>query len=149
MSKANFVYEFRVRRYRRSMAREPSTCNSPEDVAAVLRMVTANSPIEQFVAVFLDAANKVVGFEVITTGTLTGVDVHPREVFRGAILASAVAIIVGHNHPSGSVTPSPDDIALTDRLKAAGELLGIPILAHVIVTDGPAYYSIAEGGHHG
>lgn len=135
----DYLYEFRVRRVRRSAA----ACGGVQygkvlddcGAARVLRALTVESPAEEFLALFLDAANKVIGFERIARGTLTGVEVHPREVFRGAILASAAAIVVGHNHPSGDPTPSVEDIALTRRLRQAGELLGIPVLDHIVVGE--------------
>jgi DNA repair protein RadC len=72
---------------------------------------------------------------MVAMGSLSEVEVHPREIFRGAILAGAQAVILVHNHPSGDVSPSPEDLALTRRLKAAGELLGIPMLDHLIVAQ--------------
>lgn len=73
-------------------------------------------------------------------GTLDSALVHPREVFEAALLANAAAIVAGHNHPSGDPTPSPDDVEITRRLAATGEVLGIPVLDHIIVGDG-RYYS--------
>jgi DNA repair protein RadC len=75
----------------------------------------------------------VVGEIEVARGTLTGVEVHPREVFRPLVRQAAAAAIVAHNHPSGDSRPSPDDIALTRRLQLAGELLGIPILDHIVM----------------
>jgi DNA repair protein RadC len=99
---------------------------------------------EMFVALLLDGKNQVLGFNVVSIGSLTAALVHPREVFKPVILANAAAIILLHNHPSGSPEPSAEDRALTERLERAGELLGIKVLDHVIVGDG-AYRSKGEG----
>jgi DNA repair protein RadC len=100
---------------------------------------------EHFLTLVLDGKNRVLGFEIVSVGTLTASLVHPREVFKAAILANAAAIIVAHNHPSGDPTPSAEDRAITQRLKDAGELLGIRLLDHVILGD-PGYYSFADSG---
>jgi len=102
---------------------------------------------ECFGVMFLNVKNQCIGVNLVAMGSLTGVEVHPREVFRGAILAGAATIILVHNHPSGDTTPSPEDIALTQRLKAVGDLLGVPVLDHVIVAQGGGYLSLAASGH--
>jgi len=141
----DFLYEFRIRRIRRWRVADAlnSSVVRPSDVAAIARKLTNGEAKEIFLAFFLDARNCVIGYETVAIGGLTGVDIHPRETFRAAILSSAAAIILAHNHPSGEVSPSLEDRALTDRMKKAGELLGIPVLDHVIVTE-DAYHSIAE-----
>lgn len=88
---------------------------------------------ESFVTVSINARNQVLGVEETARGTVTGVDVHPREVFKSPILLGASAIIVAHNHPSGDVTPSPEDLHLTRRLKEIGDIMGIPVLDSLIV----------------
>ena len=80
--------------------------------------------------------HRVIAYYEVSRGTLDATLVHPREVFKAAILANAAAIVVAHNHPSGDPTPSIDDLALTARLKQAGEVLGIPVLDHIILADG-------------
>lgn len=98
---------------------------------------------EHFVLMSLDVRHKLIQRHVIAIGSLCGVEVHPREVFRAAILDHAAAIIIVHNHPSGDTGPSRQDIELTARLRECGELLGIPILDHVIIA-GDGYTSLAE-----
>ncbi len=98
---------------------------------------------ELFIALALDVRNAVLAEIEVARGCLTGVEVHPREVFRPLIRMSAAAVVVAHNHPSGDPRPSPEDLALTDRLRKVGELVGIPVLDHVIV-GGPEYVSMAE-----
>jgi len=91
----------------------------------------------------LDGKNQVLGFHVVSVGTLTASLVHPREVYKLAVLANAAAIVVVHNHPSGHPEPSAEDQAITLRLKEAGELLGIKLLDHVIIGDG-RYFSFTD-----
>jgi len=90
---------------------------------------------ECIVAIHLDCKNKINSVETISVGTLNSTLTHPREVFKGAILANAAAIILGHNHPSGNPTPSQEDITLTRRLAEAGRILGIEVLDHIILGD--------------
>jgi DNA repair protein RadC len=93
----------------------------------------------------LDARNRPVAVECISKGTLTTCLVHPREVFRPAIRCSAAQVIAVHNHPSGDPTPSSDDRKITERLAEAGDLLGIPLVDHVVVARG-GYRSIGSRG---
>ena len=96
-----------------------------------------------FVAVLLDGKNGIIGFNVVSIGSLTAALVHPREVFKPAILANAAALILAHNHPSGDPEPSDEDKAITGRLRHAGELLGIRILDHLVIGDG-SFRSFAD-----
>lgn len=89
---------------------------------------------EYFVCLTLDGANRLIAKRIITIGTLTASLVHPREVFADAITDRAASIIVAHNHPSGNLEPSEADREITDRLRQAGDLLGISLIDHVIVT---------------
>ena len=100
---------------------------------------------EQFLVCCLDAKNCCIGVNIVSIGTLTLSIVHPREVFKPAILLNAAAIIAVHNHPSGDPTPSPEDQTLTTRLREAGELLGIRLLDHLILGD-DRLYSFADQG---
>ena len=100
---------------------------------------------EEFWCLHLDTKNKLIGYEVVSVGSLNSSIVHPREVFKGLLLNNAAAVIFAHNHPSGDPTPSYEDKEITTRLKAAGELLGIRVLDHLIVGDG-CYCSFADRG---
>lgn len=100
---------------------------------------------EHFVVFDLNARHRIIARRVVHIGTLTSVEAHPREVFRGAISNGAMAIIVAHNHPSGDPTPSRDDLALTARLRDVGELVGIRLLDHVVVAE-QGFVSHAERG---
>lgn len=102
---------------------------------------------EHFVVVLLDRKNQVIGFHTVSVGSLTASIVHPREVFKVAILANSAAVIFGHNHPSGSPKPSQEDRTLTKRLVEAGKLLGIDVLDHIIIGDSTSrYFSFADEG---
>ncbi len=107
--------------------------NSPQDACRVFKNA-ATKDRESFYALYLNVRNEVLGIEEAHRGTLTAVDVHPREVFKGAVLANAAAVIVAHNHPSGDPSPSSDDMALTRRLVKTGKMLGVPVLDHLVVT---------------
>ncbi|HUH05691.1 MAG TPA: DNA repair protein RadC [Kofleriaceae bacterium] len=120
-----------------------ASIQSAADVYARLRPRTAGLAQEVFLVLGLDVRNAVMAEIEIARGCLTGVEVHPREVFRPLIRAGAAACIVAHNHPSGDPTPSRDDLLLTARLREVGELVGIPVLDHVIVAT-RGYVSVAE-----
>ncbi len=100
---------------------------------------------EIFVAVFMDAKNRLLREYKVSEGTLTNSPIHPREAFKEAIRESAASVIFVHNHPSGDPAPSRDDIAVTGRLKSAGEIIGIQVLDHIIIGDG-TYVSLREQG---
>ena len=100
---------------------------------------------EIFLCLFLNARNQVIHQEVISVGSLSASIVHPREVFQPAISHSAASVILAHNHPSGEVTPSKDDIDLTKRLAKAGEIIGIEILDHLIISSSD-FSSLKERG---
>jgi DNA repair protein RadC len=98
---------------------------------------------EHFVVFDLNVRNRVIARRVVHIGTLSGVEVHPREVFKPAIVHSAAAIILAHNHPSGDPSPSRQDVEMTERLREAGKLLGITVLDHIVFAS-EGYVSLAE-----
>jgi DNA repair protein RadC len=118
---------------------------SPEDIVQNYRSLFNGQVKERFVVFWLSASNKIIGFEVVTEGLLNSSLSHPREVFRGAIIATAAAVIVAHNHPSGNIEPSSEDIAMTKQLVDAGVIIGIPIHDHIIFTD-DHFTSLAQRG---
>lgn len=120
------------------------TMHGPEDVARVARAVLPTDR-EGFAVLHLDSRHRVRSVELASVGSLNASIVHPREVFKAAILANAAAIIITHNHPSGETDPSNEDLTITERLVKAGELLGISVLDHVIVTAAAAT-SLRERG---
>lgn len=101
--------------------------------------------VEQFGIVLLDTKHRVIRTQVLSVGTVDASIVHPREVFGAAAAAGAAALVLFHNHPSGDPRPSPDDVELTRRLAAAGVLMGIDVIDHVILAD-VRYYSFKEEG---
>jgi DNA repair protein RadC len=101
---------------------------------------------EHFVVLLLDQKNQVIGIHTVSMGSLTASVVHPREVYKAAILANAAAIICGHNHPSGDTQPSREDRMLTHRLVSAGKLLGINVLDHIIIGGAGRYFSFVDAG---
>ena len=108
----------------------------PEALLRALKPHLALDSVEGFWVVLLDARARVVGFEQVARGTLTTCLVHPREVFAPALRARAASIVLLHNHPSGDPEPSIEDGVLTERLVSVGQLLGIPVVDHVIVALG-------------
>lgn len=145
------AHPYRVPRYRISLVREagypaPSRLITDSRSAAVaLRPLFEGLDREQFAVCCLDAKHAIIGVNVVSTGTLTLSIVHPREVFKPAILMNACALICVHNHPSGDPTPSAEDRTLTERLRTAGEHLGLTLLDHLILGD-ERLYSFADQG---
>ena len=119
---------------------------SPKDVADMMMSKMKDLTQEHLVALFLNTKNIVIKEETIFIGTLNSSVIHPREVFNAAIRASCNAVIVIHNHPSGDVTPSKEDIATTIRLKECGQILGIELLDHIIIGD-QKFTSLVEEGY--
>ena len=117
---------------------------SPEDAVQLFRTFVQNPDREYFVVICLDTKNQPTNFSVVSIGSLNKSIVHPREIFKVAILSNSAKIITLHNHPSGDSTPSVQDKDITERLAEAGELLGIELIDHVIVGDEP--YSMKRHG---
>ena len=142
---------YRVPCYRVSLVREPGyptpsrTITDSQSAALALRPLFEGLDREQFAVCCLDAKHAIIGVNIVSTGSLTLCIVHPREVFKLAVLTNAAALLCVHNHPSGDPTPSAEDRVLTQRLKAAGEHLGITVLDHLILGD-ERLYSFADQG---
>lgn len=139
------MYELRVVRERRPGYGPAKMLSTSAEVYRAFCDRFQRSDREEFLLVPLDGKNRALGFHVVSVGTLTASLVHPREVYKLAILENAAAIILVHNHPSGDPTPSAEDVAITQRLKDAGELLGIRILDHVVIGD-DRYVSFSDDG---
>lgn len=139
----------------RECATAKLTCDTPEIVDTYWREQITQHPaynpmVENFFVIFVNTRRRVIGHMHVSTGTLDTILVHPREVFRGAIIANAAAIIVGHNHPSGDSSPSEADIKVTRDLIRAGQLLKIEVLDHVINGSkeiGKGFASLRELGY--
>lgn len=110
---------------------------SVEDVASVL-MDIRNKKQEHFVLITLDGADRLIDRHIISIGTVNASMIHPRDVYLQAINDNAANIVIAHNHPSGSLSPSSADIELTKRLMEAGKLIGIPLQSHIIITKNDA-----------
>lgn len=115
------------------------------DLADAARLLIPADEREHFIAFLLDGRNRIKGYAEISIGTLNAAIVHPRDVFRPAIVFAAAAVVIVHNHPSGDPQPSAEDFAVTTRLREVGQLVGIPILDHVVVGEG-RYFSFLERG---
>lgn len=115
------------------------TITCPEDAIKCIRDFLNGWDRECFGILNIAISGKVLNTSIVSIGTLSEAPVHPREVFKPAILASANAIILYHTHPSGNVTPSDEDYRTTDRMCRAGKMLGIQVLDHVILTDTEMY----------
>jgi DNA repair protein RadC len=142
-------------RYVGARRRAPGSITRPADVAAYLRRRVHDDAREHFVAIHLDGRHRPIGDQVISIGTATASLVHPREVFQApanlflhGVAAGSVAILLAHNHPSGDVTPSREDIEVTERLVRAGNLLGIPVLDHIVWSRDGGYHAIRESHPH-
>lgn len=120
--------------------------SSPKDVADFMMGKMEHLTQEKFIALFLNSKNVIIKQKTIFVGTLNSSIVHPREIFSEAIKCASNAIIVLHNHPSGDVTPSNEDIKSTERLKKCGQVLGIDLLDHIIIGD-HTYLSMVEEGY--
>lgn len=117
------------------------TLRGPEQVAELVRRLLPDNTQEHFFVLNLNSAHQIESYTIATTGLLNSSQVHPREVFKTALLSNSVAIICGHNHPSGNCEPSKEDLEIHKRLVEAGKLLGVNVLDDMIVTDS-AFYSL-------
>jgi DNA repair protein RadC len=127
-----------------SPAARPRLMNA-RDAAELLLPQFGAFPVERFGVLLLDARHRFLRARLLSSGSRDASLAHPREVFREAVLAGASGVIAFHNHPSGDVTPSEEDLALTRRLVAAGTVMGIDLVDHVILADN-RYYSVRETG---
>ena len=116
-------------------AGEKPIVKTPDDVAGLVRGRLRGKKREHFLALLLDTRNRLIKVSEISMGSLDASIVHPREVFKEAISASAASVIFAHNHPSGDPEASEDDVKLTKRLAEAGEIVGIEVLDHIIICD--------------
>lgn len=114
------------------------------EAAGLGRRFLENLDREQVIVCCLDNKNQPVSVSVVSTGTLNSSLIHPREVFKTAVLSNAASIILFHNHPSGDLEPSQEDITITTRIKEAGLILGIELLDHIIIGFHHNYYSFRE-----
>ena len=148
--KPNFNQNYKGIRCRVCLVRENTSeeiikINNESDAYELVKDELAGSDREILLSVMLTVKNDLIGVETVSIGSITASTTTPRDIFKSAILANAVAIIVCHNHPSGELVPSAEDIKITKQLIAAGELLGIKVLDHLIISD-QGYKSLRD--HH-
>ena len=142
---------YRIPMYKLSMVRDGSVCAdrrvvcNAQDLSPLLVEYFRGHDREEMLAVLLDAKHIIVGLHTVSIGSATLSIVHPRETFKAAIVGQASAIILAHNHPSGDPTPSQEDRDLTKRLREVGELIGIPVLDHLVI-GGARCHSFADHG---
>ena len=125
----------------------PAQIREGRHVADLARAVVGGDPREHMLAIYLDGRHRVMAVHVVSVGTAETATLHPREFFLPAVHMAASAVIAAHNHPSGDATPSAEDREVTDRLRKAGELLGIECLDHVIV-GATRFYTFADSRFH-
>ena len=127
---------------------EDKIASSPSKTRDILEEVfeLSNLAEEVFIIMCLDTKNRVTGLFKVSQGSLNASIVHPREVFKRALMQNANSIILAHNHPSGDTTPSSEDVSITRRLNEAGNLLGVNVLDHIIVGANGKYKSFKEDG---
>jgi len=117
----------------------------PQSVVKAIRASIKDKAKEHFKLILLNARNKILGISTISIGSLNASIVHPREVFKDAIVHNAYSVVLAHNHPSGDPEPSEDDLTMTKRLIEAGKILGIEVLDHIIITKN-GYFSFKDRG---
>lgn len=127
-----------------SVLYETRKISSPYDAYKLIKNFLIDSDREKFVVVCLDVKNQPVNISVVSIGSVSSTIVHPREVFKVAMLSNASKIICFHNHPSGNLKCSKEDENITNRLKECGEILGIELVDHIIVGDNNTYFSFKE-----
>lgn len=143
---------YRIPIYQVKLVRDESQASERKKVecaataARILQQYLDGADREHFVALLLDTQNQIIGIHTVTVGTLEASLIHPREIFKPAILANAASVILAHNHPSGDPTPSAEDRTVTRHVVAAGTTLGIEVLDHVIVGEPHRYHSFRESG---
>ncbi len=118
---------------------------SPNDAGSLFRELVKDHEKEHFLCAHFDSRQRPIDVRLVALGSLSEVTVHPREIYRDAVRMAAHSIIIAHNHPSGDTTPSPADKAITKRIFEAGELLGIPLLDHIVFTRTGSMSFAADG----
>jgi DNA repair protein RadC len=140
------VYSIALVRERTLSQLQRPQIRTTADAAHVLSTYLADADREDLVVMLLNSKHRIIGIHTVSVGSLTSSLAHPREAMKAAILANAAAFILCHNHPSGDPTPSNEDHALTKRMYAASELLGVQLLDHIIIGDAGRWYSFQDEG---
>jgi len=119
---------------------------TPENVVKIIMPLYDGIDREQLSVLMLDIKNRIIGYNIVSIGVLSDCCIHPREIYKPAILANSASIILVHNHPSGDLEPSPEDLAATQNIIKAGEILGIKVLDHLIIGEDNDFYSMRKNG---
>jgi DNA repair protein RadC len=138
------IYEYTFSR--RRIAETPAIVRSPSDTLPILRDLIGDRETERLAVLWLDTKLHIIGAEVVYIGNVPAALVRVGELFRGAVRVNATAMILAHNHPSGDPTPSPDDMNLTAEVLAAGRLLDIELLDHLILGEEGTFTSLRDRG---
>ncbi len=144
-----YVRELVVSYRRRQVVAPPlhgEAVAAPAKAAAVFSAVLGNEPVEVFGMLALNTRHRLIAYHEVSRGGINATMAGAREIFQAALLSNAVAVVVGHNHPSGDPTPSADDCLLTRQVVEAGKLMGIDLLDHIVVGEDGRYYSFLESG---
>ncbi len=146
-----FISTFRVTLVRdRSVSFEQRCLSNSAQAQPIIRKLIeehGQSDREQFCVLLLNAKNEIIGLNIVCTGSVSSAQVCPREVLKPAIIASASAILISHNHPSGDVSPSPEDLAITEKIIQAAGIIGLQVHEHIIICMfDDRYYSFADNG---
>jgi len=148
-----FIREVSVRYKRKRVSKKTHSfigenTSSPDRVVKIFYRDMQKETVEKFLVIHLNNQNIIESFQAVSIGTLNSASVCNRDVFKAAVVANSAAIICIHNHPSGNCMPSPEDRKITEELKAAGRLLGIKVLDHIIIGKGSYYSFNAEYKSH-
>ena len=130
----------------KAMSYDFKNISNPEDGAKIIKAYIGNSDRENFVVACLDIRGNITALNTVSIGTINETSVHPREVFKVAILANSISIVIAHNHPSGDTSPSREDVEFTKRIVNAGKIIGIEVLDHIVIGDDEEYTSFKESG---
>lgn len=126
--------------------KKKQSINCPRDAVRIAKGLLLDKNKEHFIGIYLSARNTVNKAEIVSIGTLNANLVHPREVFRPALITRSASLIVLHNHPSGDTAPSEADVEVTSRLKEVGDIFGIDLTDHIIFDASGTYYSFRDEG---
>lgn len=150
-SRSKFISSFRITlvKDRRVAFEQCQLVNSQQSQPLIKKLIESQGQPdrEQFCVILLNTKNEIIGMNIVSTGDLSSAKVHPREVLKPAILSNSAAMILCHNHPSGDLSPSPEDIAITTIIVQASKIMGIQVHEHLIISmHDDSYYSFADHG---
>ena len=151
LRRSKFISTYRIAlvRDRRVAFESSQLINSQQSQPLIRKLIESQGQPdrEQFCVILLNSKNEIIGLNIVSTGDLTSAKIHPREVLKPAILSNSAAMILCHNHPSGDLSPSPEDIEITKIIVQASKIMGIQVHEHLIISmQDDSYYSFADHG---